>query len=362
MRILHIIDSLGLGGAQVVVKGIFEKQKNNNNIFLCALRAKKKQLNIVHDNSKVLSSTLKFSLKGLVELRKMVKKEKIEVLHCHLFKSQIFGFILKCIFFPKIKLIMHEHGRILNGKFYYKFFILISKRNTNLFIAVSKAIGQKLVERAKVPTKKIKLLYNFVDLDLYKKENIKWDVVKEKVKMGLKKDDFIIGFAGRLIEMKGWRTFIEAIDILHPRCDCRFIIAGDGEEKKQLIEMINRKGLQNIVLYLGHISDMVWFYSLLDTFVVASRWEAMGLTNIEAQTMGVPVIVSNVPALNEIIKDNENGLLFTLDNKKDLADKIEKIYSDKKLRNKLIKNGLESVKNYDLEEYNEKLEQIYLSL
>lgn len=70
------------------------------------------------------------------------------------------------------------------------------------------------------------------------------------------------------------------------------------------------------------------------------------ITEILAQAFGVPIIVSNVGAINELIKNEENGLLFEFANEKDLVEKIELVEKDKELRERLIKNGLCSVKEY----------------
>ena len=83
------------------------------------------------------------------------------------------------------------------------------------------------------------------------------------------------------------------------------------------------------------------------------------ITEIPAQAFSVPVIASNVGTLNEFIKNEENGLLFEFANEKDLAEKMEWIEKDKDLRERLIKNGLYSVKRYSLEKYIRSLEKNY---
>src|SRR3989338_4867280 len=162
MKILHIIDSLGLGGAQTVVKGIFEKQPKNKDIFLYALRKREITTKIKNKNVKIFNSTSKYSLEPIKELRKLIEKEKIDILHCHLFRAQVLGWILKRFYFPKIKLIMHEHGQIFQNDIHYNFLMSKMQKEVNLFIAVSKATKQKLIEKAKIDPKKITVLYNFV--------------------------------------------------------------------------------------------------------------------------------------------------------------------------------------------------------
>ena len=87
--------------------------------------------------------------------------------------------------------------------------------------------------------------------------------------------------------------------------------------------------------------------------------KSIEITEILAQAFGVPIIVSNVGAINELIKNEENGLLFDFANEKDLAEKMELIEQDKDLRERLIKKGLFSAKRYSLEEYIRSLEKKY---
>ncbi|OQA31900.1 MAG: UDP-D-galactose:(glucosyl)lipopolysaccharide-1,6-D-galactosyltransferase [archaeon ADurb.Bin336] len=363
MKVLNIIDSLGLGGAQTVVKGIFEGQQRNKNIFLYALRKNEIITEINHENVFGYKSASKYSVFPLFELKKIIEKEKIDFIHCHLFRSQVFGWLLKKLFFPNIKLIFHEHGKIFKNQFFYNNFIRISKNKTNLFIAVSNSTKKELIENGKITEDNVKVLYNFVDLDKFNRKNITWNIHEEKTNLGLKNTDFVVGFAARLVERKGWEDFILASNkLIKKNKNFKFVIVGDGKDKEKMLSKINEFNLSNNIIYLGYSSKMVWFYSLLDCFVIPSQWEPMGLTEIEAQAMNIPVIATNVPALNEIIQDSENGLLFKAKDAMDLSRKIELIYKNKKLREKIIKNGLNNVKKYDLTNYKIELNKLYKDL
>jgi L-malate glycosyltransferase len=366
VRVLHVIDSTNLGGIQTLLKGIFENHKENKNIFLYSLRKTEINININHKNFIVSKSLVKYSIKDLFILKDIIRSNNISIIHCHQIKSQFFGYLLKLFFFKNITLIFHEHGQVLLEKsksfsdFFFIIFLKKAKKKVNLFIAVSKIIKKTLIKKSKIPENKIKFLYNFVDLDKFNKKNIKWDIRKERQKLGIKNDEFVIGFAARLVQRKGWKDFIKSSSIiLKENTKIKFLIAGDGQGKKKLINLIKELKLKKNMYYLGYVSDMVWFYSLLDCFVIPSHWEPMGLTEIEAQALGVPVIASDVPALNEIIADKFNGLLFKAKNEKDLAKKIILLYNNKKLRTQLVKNSLKDVRKYSLEEYIMNLDKIY---
>jgi glycosyltransferase involved in cell wall biosynthesis len=360
LKVLHIIDSLGLGGAQTVVKGIFEYQKDNKNIFLFALRKRKILIEVAHQNVTVFNSEKKYSLKPLFELRDLIRREKIDILHCHLFRSNVFGIVLKIIWFPKIKLIVHEHGGILEDGFVYRFFLRYGQRKIDTYIAISEYIKRSLIKFAHIKEDKISLLYNFVDLKKFNRDTISWDINDERKKYGVNKDDFLVGFVGRIVERKGWRNFVSvAIEISKDNKNIKFIIAGDGVQKNELLTILEKNKIKNEIIYLGHVSDIVRLYSILDTIIVPSHWEPMGLTELEAQAMGVPVIASDVDGLNEVIKDRENALLFKIGDIKMLKELICEVYRNNQVI-EFLKDGMnKNIGKYNLISYVEKLLNIY---
>lgn len=347
MKVLHIIDSLGLGGAQTVVQGVMEAQKNNDGVFLYALRKNKVNIEIKHKNIFVYESTSKYSFLPLLKLRKLIKKEKIEVLHCHLMRSNVFGWLLKMFWFRDIKLIIHEHGGIGVKEVGYIPVIKLIKNKVDIFIAVSKDIKKQL-GAVGVQKNKIKVLYNFVDLNKFKKiENKK------------KNDKFTVGFAGRLIKKKGWVEFVQSAKMAKKEnLNMCFVIAGDGPDKSKLLNFIKENNLDNVE-YIGHITDMVDFYNSLDCFIHPSHQEAMSISLLEVLACGVPVITSDIVSFKELINDNENGILFRKGKSNDLARKIKMLLLDEKFRNMLIKNESEFIKDFGINRYINRLNNVY---
>ncbi len=353
-KVLHIVDTLGLGGAQTLLQGIFQSQ--GKDFYLFALRKKEVEVEIKHENVIIASSSSKYSLKPLKELRTLIQDQEIGVLHCHLPRSLFLGWILKKFFFPNIKFIIHEHGNIFENNFFYNTFLKFAQKKVDLFLAVSKETKKQLIKNAKIKEEKIKVLYNFVDLEKFNKKNITWDIEKEKKKLGIKKNEFVIGFAGRLAKVKGCEYLIRSLPHLDFKYKC--LIAGDGYLKKELEDLAKELKLEDKVIFLGYQENILKTYSLLDVLVIPSLSESFGLIAVEAQALGVPVVASNVPALNEIIVDRGNGLLFEGKNASDLAERMAKIHKNNKLRKMVIKSGLESVQKFSLSHYVEELNKI----
>jgi len=357
MKILHIIDSLGLGGAQTVVKGIFEYQPKNSNIFLLALRKREITTEIKHPNIIIFNSTKKYSLKPLFEIKKIIKKNNIDILHCHLFRSQFFGWLLKKIWFKDLKLIFHEHGEIFQGHFLYNLFMRLSKNHINKIIAVSKTTKEELIKKVGFSEDKICVLSNFVDLQKFSRKKINWNIDKEREKLGIKKYEFVIGFIGRLDKVKGCEYLIKSLAFLE--FPFKLLIAGDGPESKYLKELAKKLKVNNKIIFLGYRDDVFYIYSFLDVLVVPSLFESFGSNVVEAQAMRVPVVVSNIGGLKELVNDENNGLLFNSKNKFELAKKINLIYNNYKLRISLLEKAFENVKKFSLNKYVKNIEKMY---
>lgn len=361
-KVLHLIDSLAFGGAQTVVKGIFESQSTNLNFFLFALRRRETLVEVNHPNVQIYNSTKKYSFTPLFILRDLINKENINILHCHLFRSIFFGLIVKLFFFPKIKLIFHIHGSILEHPLLYMLFFNFFQKKIDVFIAVSFLIKKEILKITKVPESKIIVLYNFVDLSKFNKNKIYWDIVKFKKDLGLNNNDFVVGFGARLVKLKGWTEFLEAASLITKEKkvqSIKFFIVGDGKDKLKMLSVLKKLNLNQSVFYLGYEPDMIKFYSILDCFVMPSHREAMGIAELEAQALGVPVVVSDIPGLAEIIINNQNGITFMVGNSFDLAEKIKLIANNYELRKSIIKNSLNNISKYSLENYLITLNKIY---
>lgn len=352
-RILHLIDHYGFGGAQVLIKGIFEAQKGSNDIFAFSLRKKSdKEVEINHKNFIVSDRKLNIirSFKDIVDI---VNKNKITVLHCHLLNSQIFGLLIKSFFKKDIKLIFHEHGRIFRKNFLYSIFLSIVKRKVDLFIAVSKATRKEFIKQAGIKKEKIRVMYNFININQDLNEfNI--EAIKRTYKLD---NSYVIGFVGRLDRIKGCDILIKAFSKL--LFDAKLLIIGDGNEKNNLMRDVNALNIQKKVIFCGYQKNIIPYIKQMNCLIVPSRSESFGVACLEGQIMGVPVIVSRVGGLTEIVEDQYNGLVFNKNDHLDLANKIIALKKDSELRIKLAKNGLQTVNKYSLSNYLKKLEAIY---
>jgi len=362
-KILHIISSSGSGGAENLVKNIVRLERNS---YVYALRKDKidclKELNkkyFYFDTYK----PYKFNIKILYDLYSIIKNYRFNILHVHLEKPLIYAILLK-ILLPKILIVYHEHGMIIpeyqtsKGPFVYIFLIKISRRFINKYIVLSDYIKKIYLKKIKINKKKIVKLPNSIDLKKFNVQNKKkFNVEINKKNLKINKDDFVIGFVGSLRKVKGCEYLIKSLPYLNFKY--KVLVAGNGPLLKDLKKLAKEKGLKDKVFFMGFVSNMPKFYFLLDVLVIPSTRESFSLALIEAQSSGIPVIVSDVPSMRENILDEQKSILFKPKDPIDLSNKIIKIKQNILLREKIIREGLKNKERFGLQAYLKKLKGIY---
>ena len=154
----------------------------------------------------------------------------------------------------------------------------------------------------------------------------------------------IIGSAGRLTEQKGQKLLLEAAAILKDKGhDFKVVIAGKGVLEQELKAYTKEKGLEDVVQFLGFVTDMKSFNNSIDIFALPSLWEGFCYAQVEAMTLEKPVVAFNVSSIPEVVSENETGLLAPVGDAVAFAANLEKLIVDKELREKLGKAGRKRV-------------------
>lgn len=229
-----------------------------------------------------------------------------------------------------------------------KKFLCVSKYVADQICCSNSAIGE-------IKPEKTAVLLNCIDTSLFhpisKKDR---KIVELKKKHGIKKEDFVIVFAGRLSDEKGADKVLYALKKL-PN-NVKLIIVGgllsSFNGKSDYQEKLYQKSMQlkNRVIFTGYVNscDMPLYYNLADVAVLPSMWdEPAGLTNIEALSCGLPVITTNSGGIPEYV--NENGII--LERNDDLVNNIAK--SVLRIMNNGYHSCIDSSK-YDMGEYIDK--------
>jgi glycosyltransferase involved in cell wall biosynthesis len=358
MRVLYVIDHLGVGGAQHSVKNIVENiGKYGVEPCVCALRPAKPA---VHINGQVIIlKYARYDPRALFGLVAVCRQHHIDIIHTQLGKSNLLGVMAGMM--RKIPVVTHERGDIFaKGRSFavyralYRFighFAFLIIANSNATAACLKMVGH-------VNEHKIRVLYNAVDTAFYDHRLV--SKTQARRRLDIQENDIVVGFVGRFHAAKGVDILIEAFGLLaakHP--DFLLVLAGDGPDRQMLTEQVLRLGIGNRVRFLGMCDNVPEIMAAFDIGVVPSRQESFGRVAIELMRMRVPVATSGIDGLAEIVQNEKTGLVTQKNTPQHIAAAIERLANDTQLQNMLIENAHAFSEQFGIEQYLKILTTIY---
>ncbi len=154
--------------------------------------------------------------------------------------------------------------------------------------------------------------------------------------LGLKDEHKVVGFVGRLAPQKRLQDVIWAFQLLHQLVDnARLVLIGSGPERDALSELATRFGCRDRIVFAGHREDASALMAAFDAFVLGSDFEGMSNSLMEAMSLGLPCIASDIAPNRELITDGETGLLFPVGKSPDLAKSAAAVLTDAELAGRL---------------------------
>lgn len=165
---------------------------------------------------------------------------------------------------------------------------------------------------------------------------------------GVSRDDCLILTVANLTQRrKRIDILLRALADLEDQ-DTKLLVVGKGPLRSELDALARELGIFDRVKYIDFIDDarLPEVYAAADLFVLPSEEEGLGIPVMEAMACGLPVIASRATGLLSLVRDGEDGLFFEMNNNRDLAGKIERLYGDAGLRNSLARNARRSAEKY----------------
>jgi glycosyltransferase involved in cell wall biosynthesis len=178
--------------------------------------------------------------------------------------------------------------------------------------------------------------------------------------LNLAEEDFVVGFVGRLAPDKNVNLLLDSAKLLAGKIrNLKLLIVGAGVEEEILRKKTYQLGLEASVSFLGWRDDVDKILPAMDVFAFPSLSDGLGRAFVEAMTVGVPVVSTDVPGPASIIMNEENGLLVSRNNTTAMVDAILRLYRDKQFRNRLSERGTIVNQVFSWESCMLKLEAMY---
>ncbi len=275
-----------------------------------------------------------------------IHKYNINIIHMNSYHPG--NYCRLAAFFMRVPIIIdHWHGF---NRFNLKRRMLCRLYNlfTDLSFVVSELVGKYVQQQCRTDAARIKVLYNGVDPALYQGKSLATKVRKE---LGLPLDRPVVGLVARLDHRaKGHLELLQALSILKDRYTIHALMVGGGRRQEEMQQLAASLGLADIVHFLGNRRDVPELLAALDIFVLPSHNEGVSLAVLEAMAAGLPVIVSEVGGLPEIVKHEETGLLIPPKDPEALARSLARLLENPELAHRLGQKAREHVQEkYSLE-------------
>lgn len=331
-------------------------------VRICVLLGKGKSDNVFQQENIQVTylNASKFNPLVLLTLVRLIRREKIDLLHLTGYGSTLYGRLAGAICGRPT--IVHEHwvdpefGGLQGAV----------ERLMNVFttraIAISAYSRDFLVHKKGISPDRIVMIPNGVPLGRFRGVDQQTGRLWRRT-LNIPNETKVIGIIGMLHVNKGHAYFIKAaaqVAACHP--ETRFVIVGDGEQRENLETLVAQLGLRKFVLFLGQQEDIPGILKMLDIFVIASISETAPLSLLEAMSAGKAIITTDCGGPAEVIEDNRTGLIAPVRDPDALAWKIERLIDQPELAAFLGRNAeLESV-NFDLKLNVQKVQQLYLDI
>jgi len=368
MKILHLIPSLEIGGAERLAFDICNELSTRVDIEIKLITFSDindfgNRLFICHVPASIQLSVFKKNKFDLTELQKEIELFQPDIIHSHLFLAEI---VSRSCFYPNAQWFSHFHdnmpqlNRLKLSKIgsksaitnYYEKRYLYKRYRINggsQFIAISQDARQYassvLPKHARIH---------------YLKNAINYEAFYAPVKELDESQSIQLINVGSFQKKKNQQFLIEVLRLLLAReVQCELVFLGDGTEKERVRQKVIEYGLENKVFFKGNVSNVKEYLQQADIYVHSAYYEPFGLVLLEAMAAGLPVVCLNGGGNADIFQNGVNGFILEETSPELFAERIEELVNSQKMFAQLAHEGQQTAKKYGIGSYCDKLIGLY---
>jgi glycosyltransferase involved in cell wall biosynthesis len=252
-----------------------------------------------------------------------VRRERVDVLHAHMFGSNVWGTVVGRLARVPV-VVAHEHTWSFEGQPLRRMLDReLIGRFSDAFVAVSRADRRKMIEIERVPAERVRFIPNGIDA----RAPVAGRDLRAELGIG---SGPLIGAVGTLRTQKAYEVLIRASASLRERhADLHVLIAGGGPERERLDALIDELGLGDVVMMLGRRLDVPNILAELDVAVCASSFEGSPLAVMEYMEAGLPIVATSVGGIPDLIDDGVHGVLVQPGDPIELAGAVDELLGDR---------------------------------
>lgn len=291
------------------------------------------------------------------KIAKIIKSETYDIVSIHTTLAAFFVRLGMILSFKKVPLVINTvHGYLFddNSPLFKKIIMLFAEKITKCVthvIIVMNSVDYTIAKKHKLYKDNIYLINGMgIDLSLFTA------VIYDK-KFSLRKahnfceNDFLLIYVAEFSKRKNQRFLLNAINKLinDGYTNIKLMLLGDGLLLNELRHYTQQLGIDNNVYFVGYTKDTCTYYQMADICVSSSRIEGLPFNIMEAMSVGLPIVASNIKGHNDLVIPNENGFLFEYDYINEFCDYVKTIYNDKELYIKMSSKSKEFSAQYSID-------------
>jgi len=338
MKILHIIETLNLGGAERVVADLCNIMVLKHDVTVCCIKDTGVMASRISSSVKIdcLNKGEGNSVRFIFQLARYIKEKKPDIVHLHSLGA-LLEVAIALSFFSRSTFVVTCHGHLShyskNGfkRMLRRLIEIPAFLSVDRIVTVSEEL-KKIFPR--FVSNKVTTIYNGVHVEVKTTDDAS------------NQDVINLIYAGRLAKVKNLGTVIHAIKLIEDQLTVtlRFQIFGGGPEEENLKCLVSDLRVKSEINFIGYVDDVRSYYKNGHIFILPSEYEGISIALLEAMAEALAVIVTNVGGNPEVVEQEISGIIFEYNDISGLADAIEKLAYNDNLRDQLRFNGFERVK------------------
>lgn len=344
--ILHLIDTTGPGGAETVFTNLLRELQQAEFRNVVVLKGEgwvAEQVRSLGFTPHFINSKGSFNLGYIRLLRRLIIDEGVDLIHSHLLGSNVYGALVALICRKPMIATFHGAVDVAAGERFLRAKFSLIGLGASAIVCVSKRLQDELAARSPLPARKLQLIYNGVDPELF----CKAPATGLKEELGLAPESTIVVSIGNIRPAKGYEYLVDAAaKMVELDPNVHFVVV--GHQRAALFDKLNEKTAQAPqqprIHWLGFRQDVVEILRQADIFLLPSTSEGFSISTVEAMMSGVPVIATRSGGPEEIIANEETGKLIPIKDPDAIVSAIQSL-KEPAVRNRLAEQAKESARN-----------------
>lgn len=339
IKVLHVVLGLQVGGLEKFVLDLFSTLDGKVEAkVLCLAGAGELAASLGRGKVFELGKAPGLRLSTVAEIARIVKREKIDLIHTHNPSPHFYGSLAGLV--CGVPVVHTKHGRNYPRDRKKVWLNRISSALSKTIVAVSEDAAQVCLGVEKISPSKVRTILNGVNPKVFLPK-VERNLLQS---MGIGVSTPVIGTVARLSPEKDHITLLKACLVLKEAGErFRLVLVGDGPLRRELESFVAKENLEDIVVFTGTRHDIPQLVAEFDVFALTSLTEGISLTLLEAMSCQIPIVATDVGGTPEIVLDGETGFLVPVGKAAAIAEKITILLREPVRRKDMGRAGRERV-------------------